>query len=193
MSCTKDVQDAILQNEKLASVVDIIDIRYWHYQADSSVYAPMGGQNLAPRQHARLLKPRKTSFDQVYRAVKEYRLKFPKKAVVYSGDSYDQFGWAVLLAGGSLPVLPAATNPALLEAATKMHVVPDVDFMLADNKSMIGYNVTAKTIQSILNANQNYKVDIIDLNTGVTSSQSVLNLDAILSLQVTGKIIWIRP
>jgi hypothetical protein len=74
-----------------------------------------------------------------------------------------------------------------------MHVVPGVDFMLADSKSLIGYNVTAKTIQSILNANQNYKVDIVDLNTGVNSSQSVLNLDAILSLQVTGKIIWIRP
>ena len=193
LSCTKDVQDAILQNEKLAAVVDLIDIRYWHYQADSSVYAPMGGQNLAPRQHARLLKPRKTSFDQVYRAVKEYRLKFPTKAVVYSSDSYDQFGWAVLLAGGSLPVLPASANPAMLEAATKMHVVPGIDFMLTDNKSMIGYNVTVKTLQSILNVSQNYKVDIVDLNTGITSSQSVMHLEELASLQVTGKIIWIRP
>lgn len=193
LSCTKDVQDAILQNEKLAAVVDIIDIRYWHYQADSSVYAPMGGQNLAPRQHARLLKPRKTSFDQVYRAVKEYKLKFPTKAVVYSSDSYDQFGWAVLLAGGSLPALPASVNPAMLEAATKMHVVPGIDFMLTDNKSMIGYNVTAKTLQSILNASQSYKVDIVDLNTGITSSQSVMHLEELASLQVTGKIIWIRP
>lgn len=193
LSCTKDVQDAILQNEKLAAVVDLIDIRYWHYQADSSVYAPMGGQNLAPRQHARLLKPRKTSFEQVYRAVKEYRLKFPTKAVVYSSDSYDQFGWAVLLAGGSLPVLPASANPAMLEAATKMHVVPGIDFMLTDNKSMIGYNVTVKTLQSILNVSQNYKVDIVDLNTGITSSQSVMHLEELASLQVTGKIIWIRP
>lgn len=193
LSCTKDVQDAILQNEKLAAIVDIIDIRYWHYQADSSVYAPMGGQNLAPRQHARLLKPRKTSFNQVYRAVKEYRLKFPNKAVVYSSDSYDQFGWAVLLAGGSLPVLPASTNPAMLEAATKMHVVNGIDGILTDSKSIIGYNIQAKTLESILNANQNYKVDIVDLNSGITSSQSLLNLDAISSLQVTGKIIWIRP
>jgi hypothetical protein len=62
-----------------ASVVDLVDIRYWHYQADGTAYAPKGGQNLAPppkpRQHARLLKPKKTSFEQVYRAVKEYRLK----------------------------------------------------------------------------------------------------------------------
>ena len=63
-----------------AAVVDVIDIRYWHYQADGTAYAPKGGQNLAPRQHARLLKPKSTSFEQVYRAVKEYRKKYPGKS-----------------------------------------------------------------------------------------------------------------
>jgi hypothetical protein len=56
LSVTKDVQDAILANPAYASVVDLIDIRYWHYQADGIAYEPKGGQNLAPRQHARLLK-----------------------------------------------------------------------------------------------------------------------------------------
>ncbi len=107
LSATKDVQDSILADPKRAALVDLIDIRYWHYQADGSAYAPQGGLSLAPRQHARLLKPKKTSFEQVYRAVAEYRLRFPDKAVTYSGDSYDQFGWAVLLGGGSMPVLPA--------------------------------------------------------------------------------------
>ncbi|TAG99242.1 MAG: pectate lyase, partial [Sphingobacteriales bacterium] len=60
LSVTKDVQDAILADVKLSEIVDIIDIRYWHYQADSTAYEPKGGQNLAPRQHARLLKPKKT-------------------------------------------------------------------------------------------------------------------------------------
>ena len=69
LSVTKDVQDAILADPKRAGVVDLIDIRYWHYQADGTAYAPEGGQNLAPRQHARLLKPKKTSFEEVYRAV----------------------------------------------------------------------------------------------------------------------------
>lgn len=103
LSTTKDVQDAILNDPARAAVIDIIDIRYWHYQADGTAYAPQGGQNLAPRQHARLLKPKSTSADQVYRAVWEYRNKFPNKAVIYSGDSNDRFGWAVLMAGGSLP------------------------------------------------------------------------------------------
>jgi len=102
LSVTKDVQDAILADPERANVVDLIDIRYWNYQADGTAYAPKGGLSLAPRQHARLLKPKKTSFEEVYRAVSEYKTKFPEKAVIYSGDNYENFGWAILMAGGSL-------------------------------------------------------------------------------------------
>lgn len=117
LSATKDVQDAILADKARADVVDVIDIRYWHYQEDGTAYAPKGGQNLAPRQHARLLKPKRTSFEQVYRAVSEYKQKFPAKAVMYSGDGYDQHGWAVFMAGGSLPVLPKLDEGFLKDAA----------------------------------------------------------------------------
>ncbi|MGF1925773.1 MAG: DUF6298 domain-containing protein, partial [Bacteroidia bacterium] len=102
LSVTKDVQDSILSDPKRSAVVDLIDIRYWHYEADGKAYTPNGGENLAPRQHARLLKPKKTSFEQVYRAVSEYKIKFPEKAVIYSADNYPSYGWAVLMAGGSL-------------------------------------------------------------------------------------------
>ncbi|WP_207955416.1 DUF6298 domain-containing protein [Segetibacter sp. 3557_3] len=120
LSATKDVQDSILNDPQLARTVDIIDIRYWHFQADGSAYAPNGGQNLAPRQHARLLNPKKTSFDQVYRAVREYRDKYPGKAVIYSGDSYDTYGWAVFMAGGSLPALPTINYPKFFSSAATM-------------------------------------------------------------------------
>lgn len=122
LSVTKDVQDAILQDPAYASVIDIIDIRYWHYQNDGSVYAPNGGENLAPRQHARLLKPKSTSPAQVYRAVKEYRTKYPDKAVIYSGDNYDRNGWAVLMAGGSLPNLSVEDKQFLVAAAVMQPV-----------------------------------------------------------------------
>ena len=69
LSTTRDVQDAILADAMRSWLVDVIDIRYWHYQEDGKAYEPMGGQNLAPRQHARLLKPKRSSFEQVYRAV----------------------------------------------------------------------------------------------------------------------------
>jgi hypothetical protein len=105
LSATKDVQDAILADPVRSKIVDIIDIRYWIYRADGTLYAPEGGLNLAPRQHARLTAPGRVSAESVYRAVNEYRTKFPAKAVLYNADGSSQYGQAVLDAGGSLPVL----------------------------------------------------------------------------------------
>jgi hypothetical protein len=149
LSVTKDVQDAILADAKRSKIVDIIDIRYWHYQADGTAYEPKGGQNLAPRQHARLLKPKKTSFEQVYRAVKEYKEKFPGKAIMYSGDSYTEFGIAVLMAGGSLPVLPADIDKEILKAATAMKSAAsdNGEYVLSDGKRKIIYNTSTKQLK----------------------------------------------
>ena len=150
LSVTKDVQDSILALPAYAAVVDIIDIRYWHYQADGTAYAPKGGENLAPRQHARLLKPKKTSFEQVYRAVKEYRTKYPTIAVMYSGDNYPEFGIAVLMAGGSMPVLPENIDASILNAATGMKPVASSnanEYVLSDGKSSIIYNTTTRKFE----------------------------------------------
>ncbi len=140
LSTTKDVQDAILSDSKYSPLVDIIDIKYWHYQADGKLYAPEGGKNLAPRQWARLLKPRATSFDQVYRAVREYRTRYPGKSVMYSGDNFDRFGWAVFIAGGSLPMLPASADKGLLQAAARMLPADGISkYALAGNDGIIVY------------------------------------------------------
>jgi hypothetical protein len=150
LSVTKDVQDSILNNPAYASLVDLIDIRYWHYQADGTAYAPKGGQNLAPRQHARLLKPKKTSFEQVYRAVKEYRLRYPGKAVIYSGDSYPEFGVAVFMAGGSLPVLSTNLDRELIKTAAGMKPVDSPnknEYILSDGKNSIIYNTETKKLE----------------------------------------------
>ncbi|MBS1512862.1 MAG: pectate lyase [Bacteroidetes bacterium] len=148
---TKDVQDAIMNNPKYASVVDLIDIRYWHYQADGTTYEPKGGQNLAPRQHARLLKPKKTSFEQVYRAVKEYREKYPTKAVSYSGDSYPEFGIAAFMAGGSLAELPENIDSNLVKLASTMKPVASTnknEYVLSDGKKSIVYNTATKKFEA---------------------------------------------
>ncbi len=150
LSVTKDVQDSILRMPAYAAIVDLIDIRYWHYQADGTAYEPKSGQSLAPRQHARLLKPKKTSFEQVYRAVKEYRDKYPGTAVVYSGDSYPEFGMAVFMAGGSLPVLSGNTDAAILKAAVGMKPVASAnanEYILSDGKSSIVYNTETKKLE----------------------------------------------
>lgn len=147
LSVTKDVQDSILALPAYAAVVDLIDIRYWHYQADGTTYEPKGGQNLAPRQHARLLKPKKTSFEQVYRAVKEYKEKFPGKAVMYSGDSYSEFGVAAFMAGGSIASLNADIDREILKAAVGMKPVKSVnknEYILSDGKKSLIYNIETK-------------------------------------------------
>lgn len=166
LSVTKDVQDSILANPALAQYIDLIDIRYWHLQADGSAYAPKGGQNLAPRQHARLLKPKKSSFEQVYLAVKNYRQLYPSKAVMYSSDSFDQFGWAVLMAGGSLPVLPEL--PAnFLKAVTNMKPVEGKQYLLSNqNKEWIIYcNKGEHTIPQV-DPKQIYQLVWIDPKNG---------------------------
>lgn len=106
LSTTKDVQDAILSDPQRAAVVDIIDIRYWHYRQDGSVYAPEGGKNMAPRQHARKMKVGTMGYEGAYKAVSEYRTRYPEKAVTLYAQDYPSCGWAVLMGGGSCPVLP---------------------------------------------------------------------------------------
>ncbi len=122
---TKDVTDAILADEKRAAVVTILYNRFnngddtgWWHQPDGSRYAPEGGKNLSPRQWSRLLKPKNAGFEQVWKAVREYRMKYPDKPFVYDGPP--ELGWAVLVGGGSIAPLPKTTDPALLAAIVKM-------------------------------------------------------------------------
>jgi hypothetical protein len=139
LGCTKDVQDKILADPVRSKIVDVIDIRYWHYQSDGSAYAPAGGRNLSPRQHARILKPRPSSFEQVARAVSEYRRKWPDKAVIYSAGEYGDYPLAVLMAGGSLANVAGFESPELMKAIVSMRPSdlgrPEGTLALAANSS----------------------------------------------------------
>jgi hypothetical protein len=118
LSCTKDVQDAVLADPKRAPLVSVIDLKYWWYTSRGGVYDPKGGEDLSPRQQLRAWEGDKgRSAESVARAVREYRTKFPAKAVTVSHDG--GYGWAVLAAGGSLPDLPRTTAPDLLAAGLK--------------------------------------------------------------------------
>jgi hypothetical protein len=109
LSCTKDVQDAILADPQRAALISVIDIKYWWYTADGKTYDPPGGANLAPRQQLREWKGSKSrSPESLARAVREYRTRFPEKAVTVSVDG--AAGWNVLAAGGSLAAIPRGTE-----------------------------------------------------------------------------------
>lgn len=123
LSATKDVQDAILDDPVRSEVVDIIDIRYWHYKDGGELYAPEGGKHMAPRQFARQMKVGQVSFEDVYRAVSEYRQKQPGKAVTYYAQKYPEMAWAIFMAGGSLPGIPPVDDPGFLKDALQMDVM----------------------------------------------------------------------
>jgi hypothetical protein len=158
LSTTKDVQDSILDDPSLASIVDVIDIRYWFYRSDGTTYAPKGGQSLAPRQHARLIKPGRPSFEQVYRAVSEYKQRNPEKAVIFNADGFDAFGWAVFMAGGSLPCIPVVGHPQFLADASGMKVMalpdnPVGQWALESAKGYIVYNSSIGVVKLDLTKN----------------------------------------
>lgn len=181
LSTTKDVQDVILKDKNRATEIQFIDIRYWHYQADGSTYAPEGGKHLAPRQHARLLKPKKTSFDQVYRAVSEYRMNFPDKAVIYSGDNHPSMAWAIFMAGGSMAALPKIEDKNFLKAAATMQ--PKEINGIKVLESELGAILYGVTIEQILNTIPQYKgtyhVSIIDSSSGQVKSLGKINLQKV--------------
>jgi len=101
ISCTKDAQDELLADPVLGKVIDIIDIRYWHYNK-KGLWAPEAGKNLAPRQWMRKFPVGSTGPEEAYKAVREYRDKYPEKAVTFYSQQYPSYGWAILMAGGSL-------------------------------------------------------------------------------------------
>ncbi len=119
LSCTKDVQDAILADPVRGPKVSVIDLKYWWYTANGGVYQPKGGENLAPRQQYRQWNGTKTYSDaQIIQQVREYRLRYPDKAVLCSLRAVN--GWAVLSGGGSIPPLPPMTDARLLAALPRM-------------------------------------------------------------------------
>lgn len=84
LSACKDVQEAILADPKRAAVVDVIDLTYWFRTAAGNEFAPAGGESLAPRQHLRKWQGGRPSAASLAETAREYRQKFPTKAVITS-------------------------------------------------------------------------------------------------------------
>ena len=118
LAVNKDVQDAILKDPVRSKIVDIIDIEQWFYH-DKGEYAPEGGVNMAPRQYARKIRAGSVRFEDVYRAVSDYRQQYHDKAVIYSAQKAPELCWASLMAGGSCAAIPV-TDKAFLEELSLM-------------------------------------------------------------------------
>lgn len=135
LAVNKDVQDAILNDPVRSKIVDIIDIEQWFYH-NKGEYAPPGGVNMAQRQYMRKIRTGSARFEDVYRAVSEYRKQYPDKAVIYSAQKAPELCWAALMAGGSCAAIPV-TDKAFLAELSQMvprpSFVPDFYMLSSDN------------------------------------------------------------
>jgi hypothetical protein len=114
LTTSKDITDAILADPARGPMIAVVDLRYWQYLRDGTLYAPPGGQNLAFREinTRRFGKdggdtPPPTTPEQVYRQVREYRDRYPDKAIVAWHGGCGPL--PILMAGGALALV---SNPA---------------------------------------------------------------------------------
>ncbi len=105
LATSRDITDAILANPVRSRQVAVINMQYWQYRPDGTAWAPQGGRNLAFREMIGKDfgrtddTPPNTTPLQVYRQVREYRDKYPDKAIVsWNGGAGPV---PVLMAGGS--------------------------------------------------------------------------------------------
>ena len=194
LSCTKDVQDAILADPALNKVVDIIDIRYWHYNTEG-LWAPEGGRNMAPRQWMRQMKVGKTGFMEAYRAVREYRDRYPEKAVTFFSQQYPDYGWAILFAGGSLPNV-RINDDTLLRDIASMQPDDSAEGCLVIGNAERGYLIYAQSDKpSFIVSPGKYVFHTVNAKTGDVKKQSkTVKVSAEFALDDcdVGDLIWMK-
>ena len=197
LSCTKDVQDAILADVNRSPHIDVIDIRYWTYTEDGELYAPPGGKHLSPRQHLRQLKPAATSFASIARSIREYCRKFPNKAVTYNAHIHcraKRDGWAVLMGGGSLPNVPNL-SPTLSAAIVKMRPSERIKlkegqwFLSREDREYLIYSRRTQPTPIQLELGTDWEWCSVDPQTGHTRSFARAK-DGVVPAGVS--IVWVR-
>lgn len=155
---TKDVVDAILADSKRSRRIDVIDMRYWWYKSNGSLFAPQGGKQIPgrfsgafaakeggsklesvrrqvqPYLNHGMGEPGPSSARQIYRQVLEYRKRFPDKAILHQIPDGIRESWAFLMAGGSLLIgqipYPGLRDPSEYVSPEKcLAIQPTYDFI----------------------------------------------------------------
>lgn len=154
LSATKDVLDAVLDDPVRGPRVDTIDLRYWWYKPDGTLFAPLGGRQIPARftgaftpdnltpitamtQHYTdrgMGQIDTTSTEQVYRQIREYRQRYPQKAILHHLPATQRQSWAMLMAGasmlvGQLPYPEKADPSAYISPELCRTIQPTYDFI----------------------------------------------------------------
>ncbi len=186
LAVNKDVQDAILNDPVRSKIVDIIDIEQWFYH-NKGEYAPPGGVNMAQRQYMRKIRTGGARFEDVYRAVSEYRSKYPDKAVIYSAQKHPEMCWASLMAGGSCAAIPVKDQSFLYDLSQMTPCSSANNYMLKSSNGWLIYK-DASLIQMEIGKNRYILYQIND-KTGEISRLG--DVSGVVDLPDKG-IFWIR-
>jgi Family of unknown function (DUF6298)/Putative collagen-binding domain of a collagenase len=126
----KQTTDAILADPVRSKQIAVVDMRYWEYRPDGSLFAPKAGENHAFRE---LISkeflgytdtPPATTPEQMYRETREYRDKYPDIALMPMENGA---GPLPILMGGAASQSalvggrPPAPVPTATERATAMY------------------------------------------------------------------------
>ena len=189
LAVNKDVQDAILKDPVRSKIVDIIDIEQWFYH-NKGEYAPPGGVNMAQRQYMRKIRTGSARFEDVYRAVSEYRKQYPDKAVIYSAQKAPELCWAALMAGGSCAAIPV-TDKAFLAELSQMVPRPsfvDDFYMLSGDNGYLFYRASGGASNIDLGQGK-YTIYSIDEKTGTMTR--LRDTSSTVTLESKG-IYWLK-
>jgi hypothetical protein len=199
LSATKDVQDAILAEAERSKLVSVVEMKYWWY-TDGGAYDPPGGQSLSPRQQQRVWKGKKNRSDSATaRQIREYRNKFPDKAIVCDYDGLD--GWIALAAGASAPPIKGAVNSQLLSALPKMKPYEPMSTRLASDQyalAEVGQNylvcsLREPTVKLDLPGGAKYAVHWIDRRGEVSEAAPVDGgtVQTFTPPSQAGRVLWV--
>ena len=166
IGATKDVQDAILTDPDRSSKIDVIDLAYWWYLPDGKLYAPNGGKGVPGRYATGNDGAKETTPYQIYRQVKEYRLKFPGKAIFHSFNATREQTIAFLMGGGSILIryliYPDGKSPLNTWDPPSTYIMPEESDIILPVYKFIRQNLNKElpymTIKSIVinNTEQNW-------------------------------------
>lgn len=177
LNATKDVTDEVLADPHYRDAVDVIDIRQWHHRTDGDIYAPPGGVSLAPRQYLRVMDGGSTDGDCVWKAVREYKEKYPDKAVLYNASRDKGAAWIAFLAGASLCQIPQDIQaPGFFDKTMQMSPVSSSADCWVAGKAGTGY--VAYTLGGSISIDlsgdgRSYRLVFIDPSSGRSLGKAV--------------------
>jgi hypothetical protein len=129
LTTSKQTTDAILADPVRSKQIAVVDMRYWEYRPDGTLFAPKAGENHAFRELIAAAfpgytdTPPPTTPEQVYREVREYRDRYPEIALMPMEEGAGPI--PILMAGAAsqsaLQSRPIAPTPTATERASAMY------------------------------------------------------------------------